>query len=354
MKKLLTLLYVLTSGWLFANEGDLPGLARLEPLFDYWMRDTYVTYVKEEGAYYLTGTTSDPGRTFEGDNHARDYNDGIYLWRSEDLKSWHSLGRVWSFEEDGTWHNEFVLSAPSKQNMPGFEGMKAERRSVWAPEIHYVNDNFYLVGCMNWHPGEDAEENGKVFILESSSGKAVGPYVDPVGKPLGNRIDPSLFEDDDGSVYFVWQESRIAKMKPDMSGFAEELRRLIEETYPDDPYVEGVFLTKRGDLYYLIQAIWLKEKPDGRQGRFRGGEKLYYDCVVSTSKSIYGPYGEKYVAIRGAGHNNLFQDKEGNWWATYFGNPVGKMRPSFMARPAIIPLKFDSGGKFSGDWDKVK
>lgn len=171
--------------------------------------------------------------------------------------------------------------------------------------------------------------------------------------PLGTRIDPSLFEDDDGSVYFIWQENRIAKMKPDMSGFAEEPRRLIEETYPDDPYTQGVYIAKKDGLYYLIQAVWWKETEDGQQGYYTDGTKLCYDCLVSTSKNIYGPYGKKYTAIRGAGHNNLFQDRDANWWTTYFGNPGGAIRPSFTARPAIIPVKFNEDGKFSADWDKV-
>ena len=337
----------------FGGESDIDGLAKLEPLFDYWMRDTYITYVREEGTYYMTGTTSDPSRDFPGDNHARDFNDGIYVWKSKDLVHWASLGRVWSFEDHGTWHDEFVLSDASQQNLAGFEGMQDRRRSVWAPEIHFVNGNYYIVGSMNWHPSEDYEENGRVFLLESESGRPEGPYRDPVGKPLANRVDPSLFQDDDGSVYFIWQEGRIARMKPDMSGFAEEPRRLHEEIYPDDPFVQGVFITKRNDLYYLVQAIWWMENANGEQGYLKEGNRVYYDCLVSTSKNVYGPYGKKYTAIRGAGHTNLFQDREGSWWATYFGNPIGKMRPSFMARPAIIPLKFDVNGRFKGDWEKV-
>lgn len=74
---------------------------------------------------------------------------------------------VWSFEKDATWHNEFVLSAEGERNMTGFDGMQDTRRSVWAPEIHYVNDNFYIVGCMNWFPGDDAEENGRFFYWKA-------------------------------------------------------------------------------------------------------------------------------------------------------------------------------------------
>jgi beta-xylosidase len=351
--RLFIILLLCGASWSSANSNDLAGLAKLKPLFDYWMRDTYITYVEADDTYYMTGTTSDPNRDFPGDPHARDFNDGIYLFKSKDLRDWQPLGLVWSFEKDATWHNEFVLSAPSERNLADFSGMQDKRRSVWAPEIHFVNNNFYIIACMNWHPSNDDEENGRVFLLESISGEPEGPYRDPVGRPLGNRIDPSLFEDDDGSIYFVWQDNRIARLKPDMSGFAEDPRRLLEETFTDSPDAQGIYITKKDGLYYLLQAIWWKRSQDGDEGYFRDGTPLYYDCLVSTSENIYGPYGEKYTAIRGAGHCNLFQDRDGNWWATYFGNPVGAMRPSFMARPAIIPLKFDAENKFSADWDKI-
>lgn len=333
---------------------DEEGLTKLKPLFDYWMRDTYVTYIEADDTYYLTGTTAAAGRDFgAGDPHARDYNDGIYLWRSKDMKSWEPLGLVWSLDKDAGWQNTFVESAANRKKMEGFAQMQSKRRSVWAPEIHYVKGNYYIVACMNWHPSMDQEENGCVFILKSASGKPEGPYIDPVGAPLAKRIDPSLFQDDDGSVYFVWQESRIAKMKDDMSGFAEPPRRMDEQLYPDDPYTEGVFIAKRDGIYYLIQAIWYCENETGERGYFKKGKKLYYDFVVSTSDNIYGPYGSKYLAIRGAGHNNIFEDRDGQWWSTYFGNPVGTITPPFTARPAIIPIKFDSEGIISADWDRL-
>ena len=31
---------------------------------------------------------------------------------------------------------------------------------------------------------------------------------------LGDEIDASLFEDDDGAVYFLWHSGKIARMKP--------------------------------------------------------------------------------------------------------------------------------------------
>ena len=56
----------------------------VQPAFDYWMRDTWVTLGPDE-YYYMTGTTADPNRVFPGQMHCWDWNDGLYLWRSKDM-----------------------------------------------------------------------------------------------------------------------------------------------------------------------------------------------------------------------------------------------------------------------------
>ena len=77
----------------------------VKPAFDHWMRDTWVT-LGEDGYYYMTGTTADPNRTFDGQTHCWDWNDGLYLFRSKDLKVWEDMGLIWSMEKDGTWQKE--------------------------------------------------------------------------------------------------------------------------------------------------------------------------------------------------------------------------------------------------------
>lgn len=78
---------------------------RVVPVLDCWMRDTWVT-PGPDGYYYMTGTTAAPDRKFEGQPHCWDWNDGIYMWRSKDLKSWEELGLIWSFDKDATWQKE--------------------------------------------------------------------------------------------------------------------------------------------------------------------------------------------------------------------------------------------------------
>ena len=68
------------------NAPELRVPKSVKPAFDYWMRDTWAT-LGPDGYYYITGTTSTPDRYFPGQRHCWDWNDGLYLWRSKDMKT---------------------------------------------------------------------------------------------------------------------------------------------------------------------------------------------------------------------------------------------------------------------------
>lgn len=271
---------------------DRPTLPPLTPLFDYPVRDPCIC-LGPDGNYYLTGTTGYPTwwKT----------NEGIRLWRSPDLKNWTDLGLVWKIE-DGTWQKK----------------MHGDLRALWAPEIHYLKGTFWLTYCMNF---------GGTGLLKSTTGKAEGPYVDvhPEG-PLTGQIDASLFQDDDGKVYFLWQNGMIARMKDDMTGLAEK-PRLLKPAHAKQVGFEGTFLTKKGDRYYLICADFI----DGQ-----------YHAMAASAEHVDGPYGPRYLAIPHGGHNMLFTDKEGNWWSTFFGSDP---HAPFRERPAILQIELDSQGR---------
>jgi len=267
-------------------------LPPIRPLFDYPLRDTSIC-VGGDGLYYLTGTTGYPTwwKT----------NEGVRVWRSRDLKTWEPLGLVWSIE-DGTWQKKF----------------HGDRRALWAPEIHYLKGTFWLTHSMNF---------GGCGLLKSISGKAKGPYEDvhPRG-PITGNIDASLFEDDDGKVYFVWQNGRIARMNEAMTGLAEE-PRLLKPANNRHVGFEGAYLTRFDGRYYLICADFIHGN---------------YHCMVAMSEKIFGPYGPRYLAVPHGGHNMFFQDRDGNRWATFFGNDP---RAPFRERPAILRIQFDADGR---------
>jgi beta-xylosidase len=195
---------------------------------------------------------------------------------------------------------------------------KGGNRAIWAPELHFIKGYFYIAYCINW-PG------GGTGILKSATGKPEGPYTDiKPGGPLTQEIDASLFENTDGRVYFVYQDGKIARMKDDMSGLAEE-PRLLKPANADHVGFEGAFIFKVGKRYFLSCA------------EFNNGD---YDCMVASSEDLYGPYGDRYVAIPHGGHNMFFQDKKGAWWSTFFGSDD---RAPFKERPAILRVEVKDG-----------
>lgn len=318
----------------------------VRPILDIWLRDAFVMY-GPDGNYYLTGTTASPNRLFpNGTPHCWDYNDGIYLWKSKDMKTWQSLGRIWSFDDHAAeWQ---LKEKPVKKGHRSINGdpLDSIYRAVWAPEIHYIKsqNKWLIVACLN--------RGGGSFILESISGKPEGPYRNIPGntdKPIFKNIDASLFEDDDGTVYVIGHNHFIAKMTRDLSDIAEPFRKIQETPYNPEPYIEGVYMTKYKDKYQLIQTVWSVPQGNGNYTYIKDPDNplsVYsYDVVVAESNNIYGPYGPRYPAIIEGGHNNLFEDSRGNWWSTTFFNPRGIRGRQYnpACRAAVVPVKWKRG-----------
>ena len=139
-----------------------------EPVMDYWMRDTWMT-LGPDGYYYMTGTTADPTRVFPGQTHCWDWNDGIYVFRSKDMKEWTPLGRVWSLDDNGTWQCEAKVFGEDerypKRSLNG-DVMDNRFRAVWAPELHYLKSQkcWFIVACMN-----NSKTGGKGSFVPTSS-----------------------------------------------------------------------------------------------------------------------------------------------------------------------------------------
>ncbi len=266
-------------------------IGSLKPISDILIRDPQI-YLGPEGIYYLTGTYISPNDAFGAPNP------GIYLWSSTDLMDWKGLGLVWDVKKEGTWQN-----------------MIREKPSIWAPEIYYLYDTYWVTYSM---------AGQSTALLKSVTGKAEGPYVD-MGRMTNQHIDSSFFVEDDGSVYYVWQDGKIAKMKSDMSGFSENPRQLLTV---DNEFVgyEGIFLIKRDGKYILGAAEWNGDmRIDGT-----------YDLMYAVSDNLFGPYSSRKVAIPHGGHGTMFVDKEGCLRSTFFGND--RTAP-FRKRLGIVKLE---------------
>jgi beta-xylosidase len=300
-----------------ASQSGLWAGLGLRKLMDTPLRDTSICQ-GPDGTWYLTGTVE----PFWG------FNEGIKLWKSPDLTNWTALGFVWKYGAS-PWHKKFLEA----------------KKPLWAPEVHCLKGTFWLTYSM---PGWDgtARTSGS-GLLKSTTGKPEGPYVDmQPAERMGDEIDASLFEDDNGAVYFLWHSGKIARLKPDMSGLAEPYHWLRTTTSDPDPKhhsglcagifgkdsfdhvgYEGMFLFKRAGRYYLSCS----ENFDGR-----------YSCSVAMSTNLFGPYGARYEAIPHGGHNVFFQDGKGQWWSTFFGSDG---TAPWQERPGILPIRFDESGR---------
>lgn len=293
------------------TQGLLPPLL---PLIEVQVRDTILCR-GGDGNFYLTGST--------GENIWA-YNRGVELWRSSDLKHWHYLGLVWDLDKEGTWEKAWrpLHDKPC--------------RAIWAPELHYLRGNYYI--CLSIAPSG-------ISILKSTTGKPTGPYIHAFSpdRPIVSAIDPTLFEDTDGSVYFTWSSAtRIVRLKDDLSGYAEDPRAVVLADSDHTPShhaakctprgsndlgTEGAVLFKANGRYYLGAA-------DEYEGR--------YSTCIAISDSIYGPYHSRHEAVPCAGGTGFFQDHSGGWWTSYFGNDG---QSPFREKPAILKIDFAPDGR---------
>ncbi len=262
-----------------------------------WIRDPYITLGPDD-YYYLTGTQPNEGDRREakdpyniGLGHESIVGNQVRVYRSKDLIDWEPLGAIFSTDD---------LFAAKKQ-------MKREKR-IWAPEVHWMGDRWALVHCPQYLSS----------LATTDGSKLAGPWTHPMKGAMGPRHDPSLFTDDDGTVYLLWQNTLIAPLSQDLSQYTAEPVRIDPagtRPGPDGQPIsrighEGATMIKVGDKYVHLGTAWSTDR--GRKGSYN----LYY-C---TADKITGPYGPRQFAGRFLGHGTPFQTKDGKWWCTAFFN----------------------------------
>lgn len=258
-----------------------------------WIRDPYMT-VGPDGAYYLTGTTPNPGDPRE---QSDPYNLGLgpdsivgsvlQVWRSKDLVEWEPLATPFTLKAD-SWHKQ-----------PG--------PYLWAPELHWLGDRWALVHC----------PAGKANFALTAGPELKGPWTHPLGANLGTKHDRSLFKDGD-TWWLIWLNGQIAPLNKDFTDFAAPPVRID----PSGSRVnsegktlstighEGTTILKVGKKYVFVGTAWSTDM--ARKGSYN----LYY-C---TADRITGPYGPRRFAGRFLGHGTPFQTPDGKWWCTAFFN----------------------------------
>jgi len=277
---------------LLAEDGAVPPAERIlvRPVMDVPLRDPSVCR-GPDGAYYLTGTT--PKERKDG---TLDWHNGtaIRLWTSKDLATWREVGVVWDLAKVG-WAGRW---ATGPRALAGVPDSPRHYLAVTSPEIHYLRDTFQIPYSVN------GQGTG---LLRSKTGEARGPYED-WGKGSGgltyitaDGADPSMFQDDDGSVYWLWSPAWIAKMTDDLRGLALLTCQPRQERGSDMLVGErGPFLFKADGKYHLTAAAMMR----------RIGIHTH-DTLVATASKLHGPYPKREMMIPHGGPTTVFRNAEG-------------------------------------------
>ncbi|MBK5722530.1 glycoside hydrolase family 43 protein [Dysgonomonas sp. Marseille-P4677] len=151
---------------------------------------------------------------------------------------------------------------------------------AWASQVLEKDGKFYYYTTV-----QAGEPYNSKAVGVAVSDNPLGPFVDAIGKPLvtddmtsngargwWNDIDPTAIIDDNGQAWLCWGNGTcfLAKLKPNMVELDGEI-----EVIDLPKFVEGPWLHKYGNLYYLTYASM-------GQGR----ENIAY----ATAPSMEGPW----------------------------------------------------------------
>lgn len=268
-----------------------------------------------------------------------EYFPGVPVFHSRDLVNWRQIGHC--------------LTRPSQ--LP----LENERSSggIYAATIRYHEGTFYMVTTNAWFE-RWPERRGKMGDVPTAQPhQAQHFYVhtkDPAGEwsePIWvdpHNIDPSLFFDDDGKVYFtcngndgIYQWLIDIKTGKRLS----DIRHIWKGA--GGSCAEAPHLYKFFGCYYLLAA--------------EGGTEYGHMATVARSDSPWGPWescpynpilthrNHQGDGISGTGHADIFQDHNGNWWAVFLAfRPVAGMWHHIGRETFLAPVKWIEGWPIIG------
>lgn len=260
-----------------------------------------------------------------------------YLFVSMSAGFWHSTNlRDWEF-----------VSTPS---LPNYD---------YAPDVRIIDD--HMVVCAS-HPSKNGNFYRTVDPMSGVWQEITGTF---------KFWDPNLFQDDDGRVYFYWGCSAKTPIKgveldretfhpigepvdivfgqPELHGWErrgqnfnpanDKMSPFIRPFVSKNPFIEGAWMTKNNETYYLQYSAPGTELHTYSDGYYTAASPLGPFTYAPSSPFSSKPGG----FMTSAGHGSTVQDQYGNWWH------IATMRISqafmFERRIGIFPAGFDKDGQ---------
>lgn len=269
----------------------------------------------------LPGFHADPSLCRVGDDYylvtsSFEYFPGVPVYHSRDLLNWQQIGHV--------------LTRKSQLKL---DKMRASQ-GIFAPTIRHHNGTFYLITTL-------VSGGGNFYVTATN---AAGPWSEPVWLDRAG-IDPSLFFDADGKVYYTRQVdgergySGQQLLNLDTGQLEGEIKQLWRGT--GGVWPEGPHLYKINGKYYLMIS--------------EGGTSYDHSLTVARSDSPWGPFeanpknpilthkhlpNEPFQAL---GHGDLVETPAG-WWVTFLGfRPQGGRYHHIGRETFLAPVTWEDG-----------
>lgn len=340
-----------TSCTLIKKESDFPPVGKSVALFDYFNYkgedDIYVSNpLPGEDYFYnpiLPGWYSDPSICTNGEGDyflatsTFTYYPGVPLFHSKDLVNWKQVGSV--------------LNRPSQ--LVNMEGQHVSG-GIFAPALSYNphNKTYYMI-TTNVGAGN--------FFVKTQD--PFGEWSDPIPLPEVTGIDPSFFFDEDGKAYIVNNDD-APDNKPEYSGHRtiriQEFDVNTDQTVgprkilvnkgarpEDNPiWIEGPHLYKIKGKYFLMSAEggtagWHSEvifRGDAPMGKFTA----WKNNPILTQRHLDA---ERSNPVTCAGHADLIQTKEGDWWAVFLAcRPINNKFENLGRETFMMPVRWSADG----------
>ncbi|MFY0672764.1 MAG: glycoside hydrolase family 43 protein [Bacteroidia bacterium] len=224
----------------------------------------------------LPGSHPDPSICFDGEyfyivNSTFEIYPGLPIHKSKDLINWELIGYG--------LHRESQCSGAVNLVDVQSDG------GIHAPTIRYNNGLFHIITTNVYYNEETKKTDFVNFIITAEN--AAGPWSEPHVLEGAPGIDPDIFFDDDGKVWYVGTHSPD---NPNFSGEGEiwlqqidlENWRLVgERSYLwrgacGGVWAEGPHMYKRNGFYYLMIA--------------EGGTSFNHAVMIAVSDNIKGPF----------------------------------------------------------------
>lgn len=333
------------------KEQPLPAIGKSVALFDYFTYkgndDFYISNpLSGEDYFYnpiLPGWYSDPSVCTNGEGDyflvtsTFTYFPGVPIFHSRDLVNWKQIGHV-------------LNRASQLVNMEG----QHVSGGIFAPAISYNRQNktYYMI-TTNVGAGN--------FFVKTQD--PFGEWSEPIMLPEVGGIDPSFFFDEDGKAYIVNNDD-APNNKPEYSGHRtiriQEFDVKTDKTIgprkilvnkganpADKPiWIEGPHLYKINGKYFLMSA--------------EGGTSDWHSEVIFRSDSPMGKFlpwknnpiltqrhlnSDRPNSVTCAGHADLIQTKEGDWWAVFLAcRPINNQFENLGRETFLMPVKWSEDG----------